>query len=73
MCLQRLGRVRNDARLLHLVGNGNSTFRLAVSSHQFQKFVQTVFHALDLGTELVWKLRNRCFQLSSRLSVLLSV
>ena len=26
---------------LHLVGNGISTVRLIVSSHQFQKFVQT--------------------------------
>ena len=53
MCPQRLGRVRNNARLFHLVGNGSSTVRLIVSSHQFQKFVQTVFHVFDLGTELV--------------------
>ena len=52
MCLQRLRRVRDDARLFHLVGNGISTVRLIVSSHQFQKFVQTVFHVFNLGTEL---------------------
>ena len=40
MSLQRLRRVRNDARLFHLVGNEISTVRLLVSSHQFQKFVQ---------------------------------
>ena len=53
MCLQRLGRVRNNARLFYLVGNGISTVRLTVSSHRFQKFVQTVFHVFDFGTELV--------------------
>ena len=53
MCLQRLGRVRNNARLFHLVGNGIGTVRLIVSSHQFQKFVQTVFHVFNLGTKLV--------------------
>ena len=53
MCLQRLGRVRNNARLFHLVGNGIGTVRLIVSSHQFQKLVQTVFHVFDLGTKLV--------------------
>ena len=41
MSSERLGRIRDDAR------------RLIVSSHQFQKFVQTVFHVFDLGTELV--------------------
>ena len=49
MCLQRLGRVRNNARLFSL-GRERDQF---VSSHQFQKFVQTVFHVFDLGTELV--------------------
>ena len=53
MSLQSLRRVRNDARLFHLVGNGISTVRLVVSSHQYQKFDQTVFHVFDLGTELV--------------------
>ena len=53
MSLERLRRVRNDARLFHLVGNGISTVRLVVSSHQLQVFVQTVFHVFDLGTELV--------------------
>ena len=28
MCLQKLGRVRDNARLFHLVGNGISTVRL---------------------------------------------
>ena len=53
MCLQRLRRVRNNARLFHLIGNGIGTVRLIVSSHQFQKFVQTVFHVFNLGTKLV--------------------
>ena len=43
----RLGRVRNNARLFHLIRNGISTVRLIESSHQFQKFVQTVFHVLE--------------------------
>ena len=53
MSLQRLRRVRDDARLFYLIGNGIGTVRLVVSSHQFQKFVQKVFHVFDLGTELV--------------------
>ena len=53
MCLQRLKRVRNNARLFHLVGNGIGTVRLIVSSHQVQKFVQTVSHVYEFGTELV--------------------
>ena len=81
----------------HLVRNGICTVRLVVSTHQFQKFIQTVFHVFYLGTELVRhdlheqshpafliersvhqaqlsvSFENRCVQLSSRLSVLLSV
>ena len=53
MSFQRLRRVRDDARLFHLVGNGICTVRLVVSIHQFQKFIQTVFHVFYLGTELV--------------------
>ena len=52
MCLLRLGCLRHDARFFHLVGLGISTVRL-VSSFQFQKFVQTIFHVFDLGTEIV--------------------
>ena len=53
MCLQRLGRFRDNARLFHLVGNGTSTIRVIVWSHHVQKYVQTVFHVFNLGTELV--------------------
>ena len=97
MSLQRLRRVRDDARLFHLVRNGICTVRLVVSTHRVQKVVQTVFHVFYLGTELVRhdlheqshaafligrsvhqahlsvSFQNRCFQLSSRLSVRLSV
>ena len=53
MRLQRFRRVRNNARLFYLVGNGIGTVRLIVSCHQFQNFVQTVFHIFNLGTELL--------------------
>ena len=46
----------------YFVGNGISTVRLIVSSHQFQKFVQTVFHVFNVGTELV---RHDLYVLSS--------
>ena len=36
-----------------MIGNDISTVRLIVSSHQFQKFVRTVFHVFNLGNELV--------------------
>ena len=53
MSLQRFRRVRDDARLFHLVWNGICTVRFVVPIHKFQKVFQTIFHVFCLGTELV--------------------